>query len=262
MHQQVSLRNGAVQVVDRGGERRTNHVVFIHPPHIVDCLLRRGQIGELLHVGLCFHRKLCAGLHRPLVVAAAFFGGNDNYAIGTARSPNTGCCCIFQQGNALYVFGVETLKCIEVGIAVSSATRIVGNRESVDHDERSNVGKQCACAANGKAFATSTVVVSLHTSHQSVESLREIGGMSFFKILAVHYAVGTRGSLFRDGLITCHHHFVESVVRVHAHIALQGVGAFGQGKRLSVHTQIGYLQLAIASRYFQLIVSIGIGIGL
>ncbi len=218
----------------------------------------------MLHILLGTDGKLCACLHLHGVFLLALLGGDDDYAISRSRTPDAGCRCILQYGDALHIVGIDAFQGGEVRIGRELVVHVVVVHDGITvyHHQRCLVGIHRAGASDGKLLAAPSVVLALHARHKSVEGIGKVGGMASFQLLLADDGVRAGGTLAGNGLVARHHHILQFVAGYH-HDMMAGIAlACRQMIRRGFHTQIAIRNQASVGGHPHLVVAIGIGHGL
>ena len=214
----------------------------------------------MLHILLASNGKLGSSFNFYRIFLLSFFGCDDNHTIGTSCTPDTGGGCIFQYRDALHIIRVDAFQRRQIRIGGEFVVYIVviHDRETVHYHQRSLVGIHRTDTTDGKLPATSSIILTLHTRHQTIQGIGKTGRMTLLQILLADNGIGTRSTLTRDGLITSHHHILQLIAGGHLHM-MSGIGRpRGQHIGSRVHTQITVGYLALGGRHLDLIISIRI----
>ena len=204
------------------------HVVIVAHARLVEVVLPVGVglvallEGVLIESGLLAHLGKRGAVHHGIAVEerleahvavvahlgrralAALHGGDDDHAVGTARTVDGGCRGVLQDVHRLDVGGVDVGELPHEGDAVEHDERVVGGRErALTADADLHLGTRLRAGLRHE-----------HTGHAALQCLGSVGGSHLIELLAADVGHRTGDGLAALRAIANHHHLIEAAALV------------------------------------------------
>ena len=200
--------------------------------------IHRRHIEAGTHLDAAIIGNLC------LMVTRTLLRGNDDHAISGTHTPYTGCGCVFQYRDALYILRVDIIGAILHG-------------ESINNDERLGLSIDGSLTT----YHHIAVTVNCQTGNHALEVVHHIARHHGLQLLGFHHLKRTGGTAFLYLLVTSHQHFVQHHIRLQYNLAREVGRAAGHRHIYRLHTHIRVFQRSLLHRNLKGVVAVGIGHG-